>query len=639
VAEKFNRASLLQSAVAPASGGGVKVALKDPGLAESVSGFGTLSKRLDAFSSTAFSIAGKQAKALGTLYGAKHAPTYDQLIKAQETGAVIELPGDPTSLKIADQAAYAAGLSRLEDTTEIAGRRALTDAMAEAAADPSMDPKTFTANLDTIITEYSNVLGAISPSSAGKVNASLSMVANSQVVSFSREFMSKAIKQQVNISKENANTIINTAPDVITGHQANRDVTLLEKLTKDKSRVRSILEKIPGIGEDYILRAEKRFDTNIRKAQEDAVLRWARTTESFFENPTGAVRELQKFDLNKSSTVPDHIKDVWKITDDATRNKVFSSLSSLAGELNKLADMENARTKQNRDTFIQTYTDNFNKAYTAPNKSWQERARGMNAAILKLNSIGHDTTDMQEIVDRGPITRLESNVADKSKLMKAKSMGALTLRMIMDSHLNGDDADTFVNDLSSQRDKNVGKALQDIKSDPLFKNLPDLNTDPNMDDTKTSVIRRRYLQAQDIVYKERTKFENALKEKMRLGQEIKSTDYFNASEVAVDAVKTVHTRMINVDISNYRKQVENGLKVLRNIGKNIKGFLPFDETQSGLRQALDSTVTTWSGTNPRYKKNPEGKYIGRDAKALSRALKALQAIFELEESLEELGAD
>ena len=108
--DRFNRASLLQSAVAPASGGGVKVALKDPGLAESVSGFGTLSKRLDAFASHAFTIGGKQAKAMGTLYGAKHAPTLEQLVTASETGGVIELPGDPTSLKIADQAAYAAGL-------------------------------------------------------------------------------------------------------------------------------------------------------------------------------------------------------------------------------------------------------------------------------------------------------------------------------------------------------------------------------------------------------------------------------------------------------------------------------------------------------------------------------------------------
>ena len=637
--DRFNRASLLQNAVAPASGGGVKVALKDPGLAESVSGFGTLSKRLDAFSSTAFSIAGKQAKAMGTLYGAKHAPTLEQLVTASETGGVIELPGDPTSLKIADQAAYSAGLSSIEDSTEIAGRRAMTQLMASAAADPNMTPQEFTAQLDIIVNEYSTTLGAVSPSSGRKVNASLAMVANSQVVSFSREYMAKAVKQQMNIAKENANTIIDNAPEVITGHQANGDVTLLDKLTKDKSRVRSILEKIPGIGEDYILRAEKRFDTKIRKAQEAAILKWARTTESFFENPTGAVRELQKFDLNKSSKVPDHIKDIWKITDVETRNKVFSSLSSLAGELNRLEDMENARTKQGKDSFIQTYTDNFNKAMTAPNTTWRERVRGMNAAILKLNSIGHDTTDMQELVDRGPITRLESNVKDKLRLANAKSMGALTLHMIVNSHLNEDDLADAMNGLASQRDKNVRKSLQDIKSDPLFKNLPDLNTDPKMDNTKQTVIRQRYLQAQDIVYKARTRFENALAEKIRLGQEIKSTDYFNASEVAVDAVKTVRTRMINEDIINYQKQVDKGFGVLRNLGKGEEGFIPFAETQAGLKDALESKVSGFFGTKPRYRKNEKGRYIGGQAKDLSRALKALQAIEALESALDQLRAD
>ena len=57
----------------------------------------------------------------------------------------------------------------------------------------------------------------------------------------------------------------------------------------------------------------------------------------------------------------------------------------------------------------------------------------MEAAILTLNALGYDTTDMQEIVDRGPITRMESNIQDKTRLAKAVSMGALTYRAINDA--------------------------------------------------------------------------------------------------------------------------------------------------------------------------------------------------------------
>lgn len=640
--DKFNRATYLQGSVAPVAGGGVKVALDDPQNKVLAAGFGTLASRLDTFKTQAFKVAGAQAKAAGTLYGARNAPTQEQLVKANELGMVIDLPGDASSINIFNQAAYAGSLSLLEDSVEIAGRRALTEAMAEAAGNPDMDPTTFTAKLDTIVTEYSAQMATVSPTSAGKVNSSLSMVANSQVVSFSREFMARAIKQRTNEAKESVNTLIDGADTTITGHTANGDVTLLDSLKVIRSRIRSTLEKAPNVTEDYILRQEKRFDKKIRAAQEAVVLNWARTTEKFAKNPFDAFRELQKFDYNKPSEVPEHIKDVWKITDVQTRNKISDSLVSVASALNSADQAEVARGKQDRQTIIDNNISAFNKALTAPNTPWATRANGMTAAITTLNSIGYDTTELQERLDQGPITLLESNASDRVRLTRAKSMGKLTFKMIMDARLDEDDTADYMEKLTSQRDTNVRKALQAIKNDPLFRDI-DLNADEGTDDTKTSQLRRRYNQAQDYVHKKRMDFEEMLGRKIQENQEIKSTDYFNANAVAEEAVKNVRGEIINVEMKTLKDKVEDAYKI---IDKLKESGVVFSRSPEGLRDALESKVSgSFAGIDiaamekvPRYRKNQDGKYFG-DGKKINSALMYLQQIEELESRLDALEGD
>lgn len=640
--DKFNRATYLQGSVSPVAGGGVRVPLDDSQNKVLAAGFSNFASRLDTFKTQAFQVAGAQAKVAGTAYGARNAPTQEQLVKANELGMVIDLPGDASSINIFNQAAYAGSLSLLEDSVEIAGRRALTEAMAEAAGNPDLDPTTFTAQLDTIVQEYSAQMATVSPTSAGKVNSSLGMVANSQVVSFSREFMARAIKQRTNEAKESVNTLIDGAPTTITGHTANGDVTLLDSLKVNRNRIRSTLEKAPNVTEDYILRAEKRFDKKIRAAQEAVVLNWARTTEKFAKNPTGAFRELQKLDLNKSSEVPEHIKDVWKITDVETRNKVVDSLLGMATRFNQADTMEVARGKQDRETIISNATNAFNRALTQANTPWATRANGMTAAINTLNSIGYDTTELQERLDQGPITLLESSAKDKLRLTRAKSMGKLTFKMITDAKLNEDDTADYMEKLASQRDANVRKALQAIKNDPLFRDI-DLNADESTDNTKTAKLRRRYNQAQDYVHKKRMEFEEMLGRKIREEQEIKSTDYFNANAVAEEAVKNVRGEIINVEMKTLKDRVENAYKI---IDKLKESGVVFSRTPEGLRDALESKVSgSFAGIDiavmekvPRYGKNQDGKYFG-DGKKINSALKYLQQIEELERRLNALEAD
>ena len=636
MAEFFNRANLLQGSVAPIAGGNVSVPTDDPNNKLLAQGFGNLASRLDAFKTTAFNVAGERAKAAGTLYGARNAPTADQLALANATGQTVDLPGDATSLNIFNQAAYAGSLSLLEDSVEIAGRRALTEAMAEAAADPTLDPQTFTAKLDTVVQEYSAQMATVSPTSAGKVNAALGMVANSQVVSFSREFMAKAIKQRVNEAKENANTIIDSASDIITGHTVNGDVTLLDSIKSGKNRVRSILEK-SGVKEDYILRSETRFEKEVKKAQEAIILDWARSTEKFTDNPTGAYRELRKLELGEKAEIPDNIKDVWAITEPGTRNAIVKELINQTTAINRVDELENKRSDLQRQNIIDENTQIFNKALTDLEATWQERSRTMQAAVISLNNIGEDTTKLQEIIDAGPITRIESVAQDVLHLSKLKSMGVLSLFEINKARLNEEDQAKFLNDLLGQRDKNVKGALATIKNDRLFADV-NLNADPNQDDTKQALIRQRYNQAQDIVLKARRQFEENLRKKVRSGETVTSEDFFDAQQVAEDAVKTVRTEMLEKEITILEERIEKSYKILDDIEKRDGTVFP--RTEEGLRQALRSEVPGFLGlrTNPRYPKDQNNKFFGEGLK-ISNRLKNFEELRDLRKRLDLLEDD
>ena len=638
MAEFFNRANLLQGSVSPVAGGNVSVPIDDPNNKLLAQSFGNLASRLNAFKTTAFNVAGEKAKASGASYGARNAPTAEQLALANETGQTVDLPGDATSINIFQQAAYAGSLSRVEDMIEIAGRRALTEVMAEAAADPSIDPQTFTAKLDTVVQEYSKQMATVSPTSAGKINASLGMVANAQVVSFSREFMAKAIKQQTNEAKENVNTIIDAAPQTITGHTANGDVTLLNSLAKERSRIRSILEK-SNVNEDVILRAETRFDKQIKKAQEAIILDWARSTEKFTDNPTGAYRELQKLEQGKQAEVPDNIKDVWAITEPGTRNAIVKELINQTTAINRVDELENKRSDLQRQNIIDEQTQIFNKALTDLEATWQERSRAMQAAVITLNNIGVDTTNLQEIIDAGPITRIESVAQDVLHLSKLKSMGVLSLFEINKARLNEEDQAKFLNDLLGQRDKNVKGALATIKNDRLFADV-NLNANPDQDDTKQALIRQRYNQAQDIVLKARRQFEEKLRNKVRNGETITSEDFFDAQQVAEDAVKTVRTEMLEKEITILEEKIEKSYKILDDIEKRDGTVFP--RTEEGLRQALRSEVTGMSfgvfGLNPRYPKDQNNKFFGEGLQIFNR-LKNFEELRDLRKRLDLLEDD
>ena len=631
MAERFNRASLLQNAVTPVSGGNISVPLKDPANAEQANMFGNLSQRLDSFTSEAFKIAGAKAKAAGSIYGARQAPTFEQVEQANKAGLPVDLPGDVSSLNIFEQSAYASSLSMLEDSTEIAGRKAMTIAMAEASTDPDMDPATFTSKLDSIVSEYSQVLGAVSPSAAGKVNAGLGILANSQVVSFSREYMGKAMKKLRGEALEHVNVITNDAKKIIFGYDASGEVSLLDNIAGQRLRIRNILEKAPNVDETKIIRAETLFDKTIKNARKAVVLDWARTSTAFSDNPTGAARALQHLDQGKETKIPKHIKDIWKTTKDVgVRNEVFSALSSQANQMNQLDAVETARASAERAKEVTRLTRNFYKAQADGFK-----IDDMNASINDLNDLGEDTKELKAIVDAGKSSLEESNSEDVLRLTTAKGLGNLTISMINNSRLTTDDQAKFIDDLEKQRDKNVKEVLVAIKGHSIFHGMPDETSTNTSLDTKQKAIRQRFFTAKDKVDAEKIKFEKQMRNYIQNGIAPPPDFYFDANVVADRVVKDIKIDMQEVELNREETKVEKGYVVLRSLPGN------YPETQAGLRQALMSTTTFRVGpldlgTSRRYQLNDAGKYFA-DGLKISEAIKSLDRIDAINDAIRELG--
>ena len=218
-------------------------------------------------------------------------------------------------------------------------------------------------------------------------------------------------------------------------------------------------------------------------------------------------------------------------------------------------------------------------------------------------------------------------------------MGVLSLFEINKARLNEEDQAKFLNDLLGQRDKNVKGALATIKNDRLFADV-NLNANPDQDDTKQALIRQRYNQAQDIVLKARRQFEEKLRNKVRNGETITSEDFFDAQQVAEDAVKTVRTEMLEKEITILEEKIEKSYKILDDIEKRDGTVFP--RTEEGLRQALRSEVTGMSfgvfGLNPRYPKDQNNKFFGEGLQIFNR-LKNFEELRDLRKRLDLLEDD
>jgi len=422
----------------------------DPVLAIEKQQADNLSQRMSQMSNAAFKIANKQAQAKGTAFGALKAPTAEQIKLAKEAGKPItlaDLPGDPGSISVAQQAASAGALAVVEDRLEMAGRKELTRVTLAAAADPDMTPQQFGAAIDDVVQSYTQAMNNISPGSAAKVSASLAMVANSQAVSFSRSYSTASKKRTKDEALENVNDIIGTFPSIIQGHvpkgPGNPDgVKLADKL--DLTRLRSMLENA-GHNETKIKSVLSRAQTEISKAKVAAVSEWANSDE-FATNPTGAMRAMAQ------GKMPAHLKEIWGSMTDVERSDARKAINDAASGLNRAIEIEINREKFENEQLELDAERRFNDAYSSNNKA------AMDKAIEDMDTVDPGKARDMRTLQVEQAGALADNEEDIKKLDELRARRILTIKDINEAQLTGKTKGDYISKLGTQTDALMSEA-------------------------------------------------------------------------------------------------------------------------------------------------------------------------------------
>jgi len=238
------RATFLTSGVTAASGGGVTVPLSNPALEMEARSYNSLAQRLNAFSQQAFGVAEKKAKSAGEVYGITNAPTLDQVESAAQLGQPVEVPGDASSMRAFDQAAYAGSMAVVESRYATAAQKAMTDIFVAADADATITPQEVQMQMQAAVTEYTKSLGMVDAASAAKLTNKLGIMANSKYVEFSRSYANRMQKQMVNGAIVSADDYLDKVlPSLVSGYNAtNAEVPLDVSIRSGRANLEATLE-------------------------------------------------------------------------------------------------------------------------------------------------------------------------------------------------------------------------------------------------------------------------------------------------------------------------------------------------------------------------------------------------------------
>ena len=402
------------------AGGGVKVALDDPQNRVLAQGFGSLASRLDTFKATAFKVAGAQAEAAGTAYGARNPITKAQVEKAARLGQQVEVVGDPSSINVFNQAAYAGSLAVTESQFPAQGRRALSNAMANAAMDQSMDPQKFTSTLDTIISEYSGAMSQISPGSGAKVSAALASMANGQIVSYSRTYatnLKKGLKDDAYSGLSDIRTSLSTAIDGYVPPSAD-DLEMAQKAGQTPATLQDIYKASRAEAESLLLNGGesqktvnsqlKQLDKDWVNTQKDAVIAWSQK-DDYADNTGAAYTDLT------TGKGPPRIQTVFENLNSSDQVKVLSDMMKIhkqQSSLDKEIADANAVGREIASIKLQSQMNTadkeadprkWNQLWTKLNKVDPERAK----TLMDEKELGPVSQDVNKVVEG-----IEDKIAD-----------------------------------------------------------------------------------------------------------------------------------------------------------------------------------------------------------------------------------
>ena len=476
------RRSLIEGSVSPAAIS-VTVPTRFPALEQEAAGWGDLSNRASQFSNMLGEIAGKRAKAKGAAYGARTAPTADQLTAMKNLGQPVTLQGDPGSLNIYEQNVYAAQLAVTEDRYELLGRKAINELIAQGADPngPYATPDKFQNALETVVTEYSEVMSAISPSSGAKVGHSLGLLANSAVLSFSRTYMEKQIDADQADAMASIPNFIGEIATIVSGHNAvgaeerqalleagryeefaaaavGDTPSLMDKLDALRTRMETSLSgRVTGT---KLKSALNDFDKVSGEVLVNEVANWAFTTP--FQTADEVYNPHKWLTQNKLDKLPPNIREIWEGLDGTQRFEALKRVTKISGDIHqRINDASELARKAGEDrvdsiliemgeiaNLDERDEEALKKLFDELRDTPQATRDQINAARLMLEQ--RETVAVSRADVKTKLERLnELNQLKPIDVSQALAAGDLT----------NEDAGNFYEGLRLQRDRLVKRAL------------------------------------------------------------------------------------------------------------------------------------------------------------------------------------
>tara|TARA_R100000808_G_scaffold17244_1_gene38256 strand:- start:3529 stop:5475 length:1947 start_codon:yes stop_codon:yes gene_type:complete len=169
-------------------------------------------------------IAGKQARKQGLAAGAVQAPTYEEIEQAAKLGRPVELPGDPASINIYENAVYESSLAVTESYYHTAASQAMQEAFAGAQAQAAT-PESMKEALDAVVDNYTEVFSSVSPTSAAKLHHALIQERNNKFVSYNKTWQTDNRKRVDTATLVSVDEVIENLPQVANGYQYNPDIS------------------------------------------------------------------------------------------------------------------------------------------------------------------------------------------------------------------------------------------------------------------------------------------------------------------------------------------------------------------------------------------------------------------------------
>lgn len=288
----LTRANLIDGGVSPISSPNVQVPIKNIALAGEADLFGSLAQRLDSFSQVAFKAAGQEAERQGMKFGIDNAPTLEEVEAAKLLGKPVEISGDYSSGQIFQQAAYKGSMAVTETHYSTAARKALMEVVIDNA---ESTPEIFSQRVSAVVTEYSQALAQLDPASAAKLQSSLGIVANGNVLQHSRSFALKQKKELRESAIVGADQMKNSIPDLIEGFQYNAatpEITLDSIINAEKEQAINKM-KNADVGKLKIQEFSEQFDEQITSGKITYIRKMVRN----LDNPDGRREQSLVYDV------------------------------------------------------------------------------------------------------------------------------------------------------------------------------------------------------------------------------------------------------------------------------------------------------------------------------------------------------